>query len=95
VPATIETVETKNGIVTSFALDISASHGSVILNADGFVIGMIDGMGTVQVSDDLSPAISRIVLANERPAAECPPPPPTTSTVPDPSTSLDSEGSGE
>ena len=69
-------------MLTSFALDISPAHGSVILNADGFVIGMIDGNGTVQVSDDLSPAISRIVLANERPSAVCPPPPTTTSTVP-------------
>ena len=83
VPAVIETVDTKDGIVTSFALDTTAAaHGSVILNADGFVIGMIDGAGAVQVSDDLSPAISRIVLANERPAAECPPAP-TTTTAPE------------
>ena len=98
VPATIESIETKNGTLTSFGLDMSPPHGSVILNADGFVIGIVDDAGVVQVSDDLSPAISRIVLANDRPAAECPLPPTTTSTIPPDDnnvTSTETVGAGE
>jgi S1-C subfamily serine protease len=78
VPAVIESVDTTNGFVTGFALDITPAHGSIVLNTNGFVIGIIDGAGRALVSDDLSPAVSRIVLADERPPAECPPPPPTT-----------------
>lgn len=83
VPATIASVETTNGIVTAFALDVNGSPGSVILSAGGFVIGIIDGNGTTHVSDDVSPAVSRIVLANERPAAVCPPRPAPTVPVDD------------
>ncbi len=78
VPATIASVETTNGIVTAFDLDVNGAAGSVVLNAEGYVIGIIDGNGTTHVSDDVSPAVSRIVLANERPSAVCPQAPPST-----------------
>ncbi len=90
VPASIASVDTTNGIVTAFELDVRGTAGSVVLNADGYVIGIIDADGTAHVSDDVSPAVSRIVLANERPAAVCPPPPPTTLPTPDGET--DDEG---
>lgn len=83
VPATVDSVDTKDGFVISFDLDVTPSRGSVVLNSDGFVVGIVGTDGVVQVSDDLSPAISRIVLANDRPPGECPPPPTTTTTVPD------------
>lgn len=81
--ATITSVRQANGINTGFELDVSPPAGSVVLNSDGFVIGIIDGSGSAQVSDDVSPAVSRVVLGNERPDAECPPPPPTTVPVPE------------
>jgi hypothetical protein len=88
-PATITSVGRANGINTSFDLDVSPPAGSVVLNSDGFVIGIIDGSGSAQVSDDVSPAVSRVVLGNERPDAECPPPPPPT-TVPAPAPDTES-----
>ncbi len=94
-PATITSVRQTNGINTAFELDLSPPQGSVVLNSDGFVIGIVDGSGTVQVSDDVSPAVSRVVLANERPDAECPPPPPTTVPTPVPEGEGDNEPESE
>ena len=82
-PATITSVRKANGINTAFELDVSPPAGSIVLNSDGFVIGIIDGSGNAQVSDDVSPAVSRVVLGNERPDAECPPRPATTVPAPD------------
>lgn len=85
IPATIETTNTLNGRNSSFGLDIGAAEGSVVLNADGFVIGVVDGANLAQASDDVAPAISRLILANDRPRAICPAPPTTLppSTLPD------------
>lgn len=62
---------------TSFVLDTSAATGSIVLSDNGFVIGVVDDRGLVQASDDVAPAVSRIVLDNERPGSECPAPPTT------------------
>ena len=82
--ATIAEARTLDGRNVSFTLDVDAPEGSVVLNAAGFVIGVIDDNGRAQVSDDIAPAVSRIVLANERPQAVCPAPATTSppSTVP-------------
>ena len=77
VPATIETANTINGRNTSFELDVEAAEGSVVLNADGFVIGVLDDRNFALASDDVAPAVSRIVLANDLPQAVCPLPPTT------------------
>lgn len=77
VMATVETTNTINSRNVSFELDVSADEGSLVLNAEGFVIGVIDSRNIAQVSDDIAPALSRIVLDNERPQAVCPPPPTT------------------
>lgn len=77
IPATITAVSAVNGLNASFELDVGAAEGSVVLNSDGFVVGVIDAQGVAQASDDIAPAMSRIVLANERPQAVCPMPPTT------------------
>lgn len=87
VPATITETNTMNGRNVSFGLDIRAAEGSVVLNADGFVIGVFDAANTAQASDDVAPAVSRLVLANERPRSICPVPPTTL-----PPSTLPSEG---
>lgn len=77
IPATIATTNTVNGRNASFELDIPATEGSVVLNAEGFVIGVMDDKNLAQASEDIAPAVSRLVLANERPRAVCPAPPTT------------------
>ena len=95
--ATIATTNTLNGRNTSFELDINAVEGSILLNTDGFVIGVFDDQNLAQVSDDLAPAISRVVLEDERPQAVCPVPttvaPPTTLT-PDADGTTETEDTG-
>ena len=78
-PISAEVVDatTRQGQNTSFTLDTGAAAGSLVLNSDGFVVGVIDSNDVAQVSDDIAPALSRIVLDNEQPDGECPPPPTT------------------
>lgn len=95
VPATIETANTVNGRNTSFELDVNAAAGSVVLNAEGFVIGVLDSQRLAQASDDVAPAMSRVVLANDRPQAVCPQPQSTLPVEPDGEPTNDVNGTEE
>lgn len=74
VAATITKANSIDGRNASFDLDVNVAEGSIVLNSEGFVIGVVDAQGAAQVSDAIAPSISRVILSNDRPQAECPAP---------------------